>query len=221
MAKTILWNTFFPFLSSFLGARQLGNHWGTENWTEQRPETRQTWGLYVEKEEMASEGLAQGEIQLLKSSFFSFKSIRDALWMLNKLLCHHVLQLDRSFHFHAFLPSLLSLIYIISFLSFIFNPWLCCYVAKIFLLCFCFLQRFFVLDNGILKYSKSPIDVSSSDCNSGAAWPKLCSAVSQQKHLQRRCHDVQRTSKGSATLNRRLNFTNVNEIYWPQKSDLH
>lgn len=217
MAKTILWNTFFLFflkslllLSSFLGARQLGNHWGTENWTEQCPETRQTWGLYVEKEEMASEGLAQGMIQLLKSSFFSFKSIRVTLWMLNKLLCHHVLQLDRSFHFHAFLPSF----------SFIFNARLCCYVAKIFPLCFCFLQRFFVLDNGILKYSKSPIDVSSSDCNSGAAWPKLCSAMSQQKHLQRRCHDVRRISKGSATLNRRLNFTNVNEIYWPQSSDL-
>lgn len=26
-------------------------------------------------------------------------------------------------------------------------------------------QRFFVLDNGILKYSKSPIDVSNSDLN--------------------------------------------------------
>lgn len=50
---------------SFLGARQLGNHWGTENWSEQCPETWQTWGLYVEKEEMAPERLAQGKIQNL------------------------------------------------------------------------------------------------------------------------------------------------------------
>lgn len=62
--------------------------------------------------------------------------------------------------------------------------------VKYFACVYVFLQRFFVLDNGILKYSKSPIDVSSPDCNSGAAWPTLCSAVSQQKHLQRGCHDV-------------------------------
>lgn len=100
--------------------------------------------------------------------------------MLNRLLCHGRSQLGRSSHFHASsIP-----------LWFISNACPCCYVTKIFCLCLCFLQRFFVLDNGILKYSKSPIDVSSPDCNSGAAWPTLCSAVSQQKHLQRGCHDV-------------------------------
>lgn len=41
-------------------------------------------------------------------------------------------------------------------------------VTKTFSLCLFSLQRFFVLDNGILKYSKSPIDVSNSDYNSQA-----------------------------------------------------
>lgn len=107
------------------------------------------------------------------------------------------------------------------FLSLIWNA--CpCYVTKIFCLCFCFMQRFFVLDNGILKYSKSPIDVSGPDGNSGAVWPKLCSAVSQQKHLQRGCHDVQHTSVGQDALNRSF-YKVLQTRKWnlrPQSSDL-
>lgn len=46
------------------------------------------------------------------------------------------------------------------------------------LLCLFSLQRFFVLDNGILKYSKSPIDVSNPDYNPQAetGQPGLTSA---------------------------------------------
>lgn len=43
-----------------------------------------------------------------------------------------------------------------------------CYIANTLCLCLLSLQRFFVLDNGILKYSKSPIDVSNPDYNSQA-----------------------------------------------------
>lgn len=46
-------------------------------------------------------------------------------------------------------------------------------------LCLFSLQRFFVLDNGILKYSKSPIDVSNPDYNLEAETeqPGLTSAL--------------------------------------------
>lgn len=48
--------------------------------------------------------------------------------------------------------------------------------------CFCSPQRFFVLDNGILKYSKSPIDVSNPDCKPEAntGQPGLTSAPLEQ-----------------------------------------
>lgn len=39
------------------------------------------------------------------------------------------------------------------------------FVETILVLFFSPVQRFFVLDNGILKYSKSPIDVSNLDCD--------------------------------------------------------
>lgn len=47
--------------SSLPGGRQLGDHRGPENRPEQRPEARQARGLHAEEEEVAPEGLAQGE----------------------------------------------------------------------------------------------------------------------------------------------------------------
>lgn len=80
-------------------------------------------------------------------------------------------------------------------------------------LCLYSLQRFFVLDNGILKYSKTPIDVSNPDYYPWAGQPGLTSA--RQWVCRNICNTVTMFtvfSENHVTLHVMYNFTDRMKI---------
>lgn len=71
MLKWWIWLAFF----NPSGTRQLGDHRGPENWPDECPEARQTWGFHAEEKEMAFERLAQGKMLMkhLSEHYFRLK----------------------------------------------------------------------------------------------------------------------------------------------------